>query len=260
MRTNSVAGRLAAAALDLVVPPVCVACRGDGLDGAGGGGPGPHGLCGRCARLVHRVPAAPCPRCAAALGPGVEAADCAACARLRPRFSAACAAARYAGFVGELVRRAKYGRDPLLATPLAALLVEAVEVWPAREGADAVVPVPTTATRRGERGFHLADLLASAVARRLRVPLRERWLVRVGDPVPQASLPRSERLLAARGTVEVRRPPHPWLRRIAAPDVEGLRVLLVDDVMTTGATANESARVLLAAGAAEVRVAVAARA
>ncbi len=140
--------------------------------------------------------------------------------------------------------------------PLAELLVEAVRAWPARDGLSAVAATPASRSRAKERGFHLADLLAERVADDLRLPLVGSRLARVGDPMPQAALPRTKRRLAARGTVALVTPRIAWL----APRVSGETILVVDDVLTTGATADECARVLLAAGAAEVRVAVCARA
>jgi predicted amidophosphoribosyltransferase len=240
--------RWAGAALDLVAPRVCLACDAGRQEA--------HGLCIRCRRLVRPPPRDPCPRCAAPLGPGLVAAVCSSCAELRPRFAAAAAAAVYPGLAGELIRRAKYGRDPLLAVPLGGLLADALAGWPGRAGLTAVVPVPPSRARVRERGFHLADLVAERAADALGLTLRLRWLERVGDPLPQAALPRTERRRAARGTVRVAAPTWP----LRAPRVTGERVLLVDDVLTTGATANECARVLRAAGAAEVRVAVCARA
>jgi ComF family protein len=240
--------RLAGAALDLVAPDACLACAAGRQSKAG--------LCVRCLRHVPPQPPDPCPRCAAPLGPGALLAACSHCDALRPRFGAAVAAGPYAGFLGELVRRAKYGRDPVLAVPLGELLAEAVRNWDGRDGLTDVLPVPGTASRIRERGFHLADLLAERLADELHAELRTDWLARVGDPVPQAALPRTERRRAARGTVALTTPR--WPRR--APHLAGRRVLVVDDVLTTGATANECARVLYAAGAECVRVAVCARA
>lgn len=240
--------RWTGAALDLVAPRVCLACD-DGRQAE-------HGLCAACRRLVRPAPRDPCPRCAAALGPGVLVDACRACDELRPRFDAAVAAAVYPGLAGELIRRAKYGRDPLLAVPLGGLLAAALTRWEGRAGLSAVVPAPPSRARVRERGFHLADLVAERLADELGLPLRLRWIERVGDPPPQAALPRTERRRAARGTVRIAAPRWP----LRAPRVTGERVLLVDDVMTTGATANECARVLRAAGVASIRVAVCARA
>jgi len=240
--------RIASAALDLVAPDVCLAC--------GGGRQARAGLCAQCLRHVPPRRRAPCPRCAGPLGPGADVASCSTCAALRPKFSASVAAGPYAGFLGEIVRRAKYGRDPLLSVPLGALIVEAVAEWKARDGLSLVVATPATRSRAKERGFHLADLLAERLADELRLPLASARLVRVGDPPPQAALPRTKRRLAARGTVALFHPRGLW----PPPRVDGRAVLVVDDVLTTGATANECARVLLAGGAADVRVAVCARA
>ncbi len=240
--------RWTSAALDLVAPRRCLAC-GEGRQDR-------SGLCAACLRHLRPQPKEPCRRCAGPLGPGADPRACTACAALRPKFESAVAAGPYAGFLGELVRRAKYGRDPALAGPLLELLAAAVREWPGTAGLTAVLPVPPTLSRVRERGFHLADVLAERLADELRLPLRDAWLVRIGEPVPQAALPRTLRLAAARGTVGLSKPRFaPWARGVA-----GERVLVVDDVLTTGATVNECARILVAAGAASVRVACCARA
>ena len=103
--------------------------------------------------------------------------------------------------------------------------------------------------RRLGRGFDHARAIAAGLARELRLPLG-RELVRVRNTLPQVHLPVSRRSANVRGAFAVRR----------GADVDGAGVLLVDDVTTTGATVNEAARVLLAAGAREVVVAVLAKA
>jgi predicted amidophosphoribosyltransferase len=244
VRALPVLRSLGRAVLDLLAPPACLAC--------GRVRAGRLGLCALCETLIRPLPPRPCPRCAAPLGPAAPVEACHACAELRPRFAATVAGGAYPGLLGELVRRAKYGADPVLAVPLGRLLAAEASAVLALAGVDAVTPAPASRSRTRERGFHLADLVADPVARALDAPQRPGWLRRVGDPPPQASLPRSERRRAARGTVEV--PPR------ALRHVVGARVLVVDDVMTTGATADACARALLEAGAAQVLVAVAARA
>jgi predicted amidophosphoribosyltransferase len=160
------------------------------------------------------------------------------------------AAGAYGGGLRRLITSLKYGRHAACAWPLGDLLAARLARWgPIRDGV-VLVPFPTTAAARKRRGFDPPALLAAEVGERLRLPVAARALRRFGEPRPQASLPRSERLLAPRGTVEVVRP----------GDVAGRTVLLVDDVLTTGATADEAARVLRKAGADRVFVAVAARA
>jgi ComF family protein len=111
---------------------------------------------------------------------------------------------------------------------------------------DAVVPVPSTARRNRDRGYDPGRLLAEEVARRLRVPFRP-VLSRVREAAPQSSVPAAERRRNVEGAFR------------AAPSTRGRRLLLVDDVLTTGATAFEAAGTLLAAGASAVDLLVLAR-
>lgn len=232
--------------LDLLWPRVCYLCAADL------GGTSRPWLCRRCDDALPRFGPSDraCPRCAAPRGDGVDARDCRDCHRVRPRFAAAVAAGAYRGGLRRLVTGLKYARRREHAWPLAALVHgawrEAAVVLP---GDAVLVPMPSTRAARRQRGFDPPELLADELGPLLRRPVARGVLERVGTPPPQASLPLTDRLVAPRGTVRAARP--------AA--VEGRVVLLVDDVLTTGATASEASRVLRDAGAAAVFVLAAAR-
>lgn len=108
--------------------------------------------------------------------------------------------------------------------------------------ADAIVPVPLHADRRRERGYNQVDLIARPLAKRLKLPFRPYLLARTKPRPPRLVLSRSEHWDSVRGAYAIRE----------GSRVDKLRILLIDDVMTTGATLDACSRALLAAGAAEV--------
>jgi ComF family protein len=149
--------------------------------------------------------------------------------------------------VGALLRRHKYGLDQSLGRALAEFLDAGPEL---KAGAyDIVIPVPLHRTRLRWRGFNQAALLGAALARRLNCSLDVVTLARVRATASQTERDRAQRTRNVRDAFAVRRPSR----------VAGQRVLLVDDVMTTGATADECARVLRAAGALRIDVLTLAR-
>ena len=205
--------------------PVCPACW------AGIAGVSPP-LCARCGDPLNDWRAADphCPRCR----------------RQPPVFSLARSAGRYEGSLRTIVHAFKYQRRRVLAAPLGALMRDAGSDL--LTGADAVVPVPLHPFRSFERGFNQADDLSCALG----LPVW-RVLRRTRHGPPQAGLPAARRHGNVRGAFALR-----WGRRHAR--LRNAAVVLVDDVMTTGATANACATVLLEAGVRTVGVLTAARA
>jgi predicted amidophosphoribosyltransferase len=143
----------------------------------------------------------------------------------------------------------RYSEQPL-SDAVARLLVAARGDDLAALGLDVVVPLPMHWGRRLVRGVNSPDILARRPAARLQIPLAPHLLSRRRRTRPQTGLSRDRRLVNVRGAFYARR----------HADLSGARVLVVDDVMTTGATLNEAARELRRAGATFVAVAVLARA
>jgi ComF family protein len=171
--------------------------------------------------------------------------QCGACVAAPPAFDWARAAGVYAGPLRDAVQRFKFGRRPALARPLAALVLEQC-VAAVPEGT-VLVPVPLARERERERGFNQAALLAERLAAALRAPLRTRWLARTRATPPQTALNATERRVNVRGAF------------VASTSTAGIDIVLVDDVLTTGATAAECTRALRAAGARSVGVLTVAR-
>ena len=177
---------------------------------------------------------------------------CDACRRSPPPYAFARAVAEYRDGMREAIHALKFGGRPVLATPLGRLLAEAgARALPVPPGdwVEGLVPVPLHPARLAERGFNQAELLAAPCAARWRVPLLPHALIRLRATRPQTDLDPAARRANVRDAFRVRRP----------PAVEGRRVLLVDDVLTTGATVGAAARALRAAGAAAVGVLTLAR-
>lgn len=195
-------------------------------------------LCGQCVDRFA-APLARCTRCALPLQGG--ATVCGACLREPPPMDASLTALPYAWPWTHCIARFKFANDPGLARPLADLLLAAPGVADALHHAQVVVPLPLSAERLAERGYNPAQLLAARMAP---ASLRTDLLLRTRHTKPQHELPRAKRLTNVRGAFAV--------DPLRAADLRGRRVLVVDDVMTTGATLGEAARVLRAAGATHI--------
>jgi ComF family protein len=151
----------------------------------------------------------------------------------------------YADTLRQLIHLFKYNQIRPLARPLGALIARAI---PREHRFDLIIPMPLHWKKRWSRGYNQSELLAKEIARRWGVPIRK-IVRRVKPTAPQAGLSNSKRRLNVRGAFAMRK----------GTNLKGLRVLLIDDVLTTGATAGACASVLKRAGASHVAVAVVAR-
>lgn len=184
--------------------------------------------------------------------PGV----CMDCILKRPPLDLAFAAVGYGYPWSGLVGRYKFGEQPAWAPIFAALLLQTagvMESLAALDHADWIVPMPLSAQRLETRGFNQAWQLASALAGQSRSPARAnaRLLLRVKNTPPQSQLKRAERLTNVKGAFVV--------DPLRSAEVNGRRVVLVDDVMTSGASLFTAAAALKQAGAAQVIAMVFAR-
>jgi ComF family protein len=233
----------AGALLDLLYPRACAGC-----------GRAPEererGLCWTCRADLQMIAPPLCKLCGNPVEGRIDHEYiCYHCDRLRPHFDRARSAGRFDGLLRQLVLDYKYHRALWLEAELLEILSVCASVHYSPADFDTVASVPLYPARRRHRGFNQAELLASALARRLGKPCRRRGLARIRRTPTQTHLTASQRLHNVTGAFE------------AASDGRwrGHRVLLVDDVMTTGATVSECARALKEAGAEAVFVVTLAR-
>ncbi|MBX7104601.1 MAG: double zinc ribbon domain-containing protein [Gemmataceae bacterium] len=222
--------------LDLAFPPVCRLCA---VPLARGGD-----LCPPCRDELLLDPYSTCPRCGSSLGAGVvPAAKCADCRGESYAFDRVYRVGRYEGRRRELILRAK--RDESAAECAARVFAESIGPKLAGEGVEVVSAVPLHWYRSWRRQYNQSVLFARELAVRLRVPLAARSLRRIRSTPPQTWLTPTARRQNVRGAFRAR-----------GEQLRGKTVALVDDVLTTGATADATAQALKQAGAARVIVAV----
>ena len=213
---------LGSAALDLVYPPRCALCERLGTF-----------LCEGCVEGLSRADGRRCDACWLPL----RGAKCAACAEHPTSLSRLRSVFRYEGDVRRLVHAFKFGGQSALGKALAAQLAGCYHEYAL--AADVVVAVPLTGSRRRSRGYNQAALVAREVAREIGLPAADA-LRRRGNATPQAASATAEQRRS--NVVGVFEP-------VKGADVTGQRVLLIDDVATTGATLGACADMLSAMGA-----------
>ncbi|PYJ59725.1 MAG: hypothetical protein DME74_11835 [Verrucomicrobia bacterium] len=231
------------AAVSLLYPSVCTIC-GRSV-GAG------EYLCDQCEAKTVRIVAPFCQKCSEPFEGAITGAfTCANCAHRTIYFDAAVAAYRGRGIVRQMIHEFKYGRQIHLRHLVARWLHAALDDERlCGRRFDVIVPVPLHPARQRERGFNQASVLAELLSAQTSIPAKP-VLERIRYTTTQTALDRSERMENLHNAFRLRK----------NADVRGLRVLLVDDVLTTGSTLNECARLLKRAGALSVHAATAARA
>lgn len=238
--------RLGTALLNLVFPPRCARCTADL--------PPEYGstLCEECSRILAPEVWSGCPRCGAAIPESDSPVkNCPSCQDFRLHFDGVYPLGAYEEGLREAVLRMKRLNGEPLSLAIAQLMIQRRGEQIARFDPQVVVPVPMHWSRRLRRGVNNPEIVAACLSQQLKIPMA-RSLVRCRYTFPQKDLLPRERIQNVRGAFRIRhRDQTRW---------KGSRLLLVDDILTTGATCSEAARVLKDAGATAVAVAVVARA
>jgi ComF family protein len=227
----------AEAAIRLVYPPSCVACGGATSD--------IHALCPGCWSRIGFISRPYCERLGTpfSIDLGGPLHSPAAIAD-PPVFTRARAVCRYDDVARELVHKLKFGDRPELGRALAnMMLLAGAEVL---DDADLLVPVPLHRVRLWTRRFNQAAVLTRIIGKRRGLPVELQALARIKHTRPQVGLSRPQRADNLQGAFRV--------AKSARPLIEGRRIVMIDDVLTTGATANAASRALLRAGAISVDV------
>jgi competence protein ComFC len=227
----------------LLYPPVCVICSANIETGSY--------LCEECNEKVPHIVPPFCAKCSEPFAGAITSPfNCANCAHRTLHFEAAVAVYRSRGIVRKVILDFKYRRQMHLRHLVGRWLIGALDDVRLRERQfDVIVPVPLHPARERERGFNQAALLAELL--RVHTPVQSRpVLERIRWTTTQTAFDRAERMENLHGAFRLRKNAH----------VRDLQVLLIDDVLTTGSTLSECARVLKEAGARSVHAATAARA
>jgi ComF family protein len=227
--------------LAVLFPSFCVVCRSVLSEASRGP------LCLDCFRQLPRHRDTLC-ACGVPLARGVPG-PCGRCRRNLTHFEGGASLGPYEGSLRTVLHALKYARRRRLAARLADALVAEPAVAALLDANVVLVAVPLHPRRLRERGFNQSELIARALGRRTGLPLLTHALARRSDTPPQAGLTAAERRRNVADAFVTR----------ASPALQGRTVILVDDVLTTGATARACATALRRAGAATVRVLTVAR-
>ena len=232
--------------LDGIFPQNCIYCDGDRKQGG-------DCLCHICQEEIDFILAPVCHRCGmpAEISYDLpEEFECVDCRKQPQQFDQARSLGRYDSILRQLIHHLKYQRQPGAMSEISRLLQQYFSKMPLGLGGYYVSPVPLHFKKMKARGFDQSFLIARQVAKELHLPMANGLLRRIKETEPQAKKNQVERGKNIKGAFAVNHPD--W--------VKGKDILIVDDVFTTGATANEAAKMLKQANAGKVHVFTLARA
>ena len=231
--------RWADATLSFIYPDICQLCRVQRATRRVGY------VCADCHDLVRWIEPPFCDRCGLPFEGDITGSfECTNCREMELHFEAARSAVAARGPVLEAIHRYKYEGQLWFEDFLGDLLVRGARNWFAAERCDALLPVPLFPVKQRERGFNQAERLARRLGSAVNVPVQTRLLKRVLPTPSQTRLSRVQRADNMRYAFAIRK----------SASLKGVRLVLIDDVFTTGATTSACAKLLLGAGAARVVV------
>lgn len=217
--------------VDLIFPPICLVC----------GEVQEKYLCTDCASKISFLTPPLCHRCAMPLVDGV----CNECRDLEFAFDTAYSVGAYEGVLRDAIHAFKYKSQKVLSEPLSNLMIEALSANNRlRASVDVIVPVPIHLSRKRLRGFNQAELLAAQIGRAMKLPVVMDVLIKSSPNRAQIDLPLDMRKSNVEGVFSINN----------ADAVYGRRVMLVDDVFTTGSTCDSASVALRSAGVREIHV------
>lgn len=229
-RPIQIARDICSGLLDLIYPPHCLVCGRDGDDY----------LCAECIEKIDTIEAPYCRKCGIPGGP--EDFYCLDCRIREYEFEQACSAGTYDGVLRQAIHALKYDLHLVMAAPLADVMARCFYRTYFARRVDLVIPVPIHRSRMVDRGFNQSAELARRFCAGVGLPIEANILVKRRRTKHQVDLPQDQRAVNVEGVFAIR----------DRAKVAGKRILLVDDVFTTGSTINEAAKTLRAAGASEI--------
>lgn len=203
-----------------------------------------YGLCDRCVRKFHWLDKKTCVKCGKILEDGYTHEKCVDCRTMDHRFIKGYTCARYGLYERILMMEYKYKDKAWIGRKVGDILADRIK----DEGLapDLVVPVPIHKTREARRGYNQVDIMARIFAARMGWPVDNRTLVRTKNTLPMRNLGVPERVANVEDAFA--------LRPGRAQNVVNKSILLIDDIYTTGSTADSCAKTLLEGGAREIRL------